>query len=43
MTNGRSIEGIGMPTDPLDLLTDLLGRAKRAGADDADAVYFESA
>ncbi len=30
-------------TDPLDLLTDLLGRAKRAGADDADAVYFESA
>ena len=32
-----------MPTDPLDLLTDLLGRAKRAGADDADAVYFESA
>ena len=32
-----------MPTEPLDLLTDLLGRAKRAGADDADAVYFESA
>ncbi len=32
-----------MPTDSLDLLTDLLGRAKRAGADDADAVYFESA
>ena len=32
-----------MATDPLDLLTDLLGSAKRAGADDADAVYFESA
>ena len=32
-----------MATDPLGLLTDLLGRAKRAGADDADAVYFESA
>ena len=32
-----------MPTDFLDLLTDLLARAKRAGADDADAVYFESA
>ena len=32
-----------MATDSLNLLTDLLGRAKKAGADDADAVYFESA
>lgn len=32
-----------MPNASLDLLDDLLGRAKRAGADDADAVYFESA
>ena len=32
-----------MPNASLDLLDDLLGRAKRAGADDADAVHFESA
>jgi PmbA protein len=32
-----------MATDSLDLLADLLGRTKRAGADDADAVYFETA
>ncbi len=29
--------------DPLDLLTDLLARTKKAGAESADAVYFESA
>jgi PmbA protein len=28
-------------TEPLDLLTDLIARAKRAGADAADAVLFE--
>jgi PmbA protein len=34
---------IGMPRDlePLDLLNDLIGRAKRAGADEADAVLGE--
>ncbi len=29
--------------DPLDLLADLLAAAKRAGADSADAVFFEAA
>ena len=29
--------------DPLDLLADLLAAAKRAGADNADAVFFEAA
>lgn len=28
--------------EPLDLLDDLLGRARRAGADAADALYFEA-
>ena len=32
-----------MSTESLELLENLLGQAKRAGADDADAVYFESA
>ena len=32
-----------MPADPLDLLSELLAAAKAAGADAADAVYFESA
>jgi len=32
-----------LPADPLDLATDLVARARKAGADAADAVLFESA
>ncbi len=29
--------------EPLNLLSDLMGRARRAGADSADSVFFEAA